>query len=97
MGTCAHVTHIPSTCPWPCLARTLLGSYMSFAAPVGMAVSAAGWRCVPRQRHTHQDMGTELSPGPHQWGAVLPPLHSPASVPLAPGSTITSLCFFFKE
>lgn len=42
----------------------------------------------------HQGAGTELSPGPCWQGARLSLLYRPAS---APGSTVTSLCFFFKE
>lgn len=49
------------------------------------------WRCVPRQWHPRQGGGTELSPGPRWQGARLSLLYRPSS---APGSTVTSLCFF---
>lgn len=73
------------------LACVLPGSHTSLAAPSAMAASTSGWRRVPRQWHPHQGAGTELSPGPRWQGAKLSLLHRPAS---APGSTVTSLCFF---
>lgn len=87
---CPRVVHTPSTCPWLCLACILPCSHTSLAALSGMAASTT----VPRQWHPYQGAGTELSPGPCWQGARLSLLSRPAS---APGSTVTSLCFFFKE
>lgn len=87
--------HVLSTLPAHILGSALPASCQAHRNPwqlrQEMAASTTGWGCVPRQCHPHQGAGTELSPAPRWQGAGLSLLHRPAS---APGSTVTSLCFF---